>query len=104
MPDGHTAIQFYTVRISSVLLDLRAVNENLGLAQYFQGALALAEVFAPNPEVAIVIGDQPDAGGWTEALLCFDCYTTPIRICGLAEGINDRKAAAEAAAEKGCAE
>ncbi len=100
MPDGSTRIQFYVVKATAAILDARAINQHMGLATMFNGSHALAEVFSSQPEVAHVVGDHKESGGWTEALLCLDCYCKPLNLAALAETINDRQASDEEKSEE----
>ena len=98
MPDGTTSIQFFVVRTTSAILNVQAINEHMGLAQFFGGHHGLAEVFAPNPEVASLIGDQKGCS-WTETFLCLECYCKPLGVAWLPERSNDREAEREKEAE-----
>ena len=96
-------IQFYVIRSTSALVSPRAFNEVRGLSTYFQGALGLAEVFAPEPDVVKLVADEKIDGqdGWREGeiLCCFDCYCEK-PVAHLVEARNDRREAARAAAEE----
>lgn len=63
---------FYVVEVSQALLVPHAGNQVLGLTQMFRGSVALAEVFAPEPDVVNVMGDE-DPELSTELLLCPEC-------------------------------
>lgn len=83
---GKVAPVFYLVRFSVVAFNPQSVNEVLGLTQYFQGALGLAEVFAPDPEVATVAMDSAEFKDLAvELFICSACYTRPIVLAELAE-------------------
>lgn len=64
---------WWILKGSLCAVDRQAANETLGLAQMFQGNLALAEVMGAQPDNAVVVqGDkQPDA--WSTIFLCMDC-------------------------------
>lgn len=64
---------FYQVRVSPVMPKPDAVRAHVGLAVMFGGNEALAGVFSPDPEVAMVMGEQ-EAALYTHLLLCFTCY------------------------------
>lgn len=64
----------YIIRVSQVMPNPRAINERLGMAQYFQGSMALAEVFLPSVEKEImVLADEMEGGKWEEIFMCFPC-------------------------------
>ena len=64
---------WYVVRVSQAMLNRRAVNQTLGLTQYFQGALGLAEVFSPGADDAVLIFGDKEPALLTEIHICFDC-------------------------------
>lgn len=66
--------QFYVVNSSAAMIDQRAMQQTGGLAMMFGGATALAEMFSPNPEIVMVLGEK-DPALMTEMLICFNCYT-----------------------------
>lgn len=80
---------FYVVRFSLALVNPRAVNEFLGMHQFFQGRTsdALVENFAPATADAITVAmDHPDHRAlMTELVICSDCYVTPLTLAQLAE-------------------
>lgn len=90
MPDGEVVLQFYVVKLSTALLNVRAVNAHVGLATMFGGNHVLAEVFNPHSEWAQVLAEQP-GGFWDEALLCRDCYYKPVDLCHLTAILNERR-------------
>lgn len=63
---------FYVVKVTHAFINARATNEVLGLNQFFQGGLKLAETFAPNDNPVAVAGEF-DKSLWDELLLCRDC-------------------------------
>ena len=67
-------ITFYIVRVTMAVLNPRAINQVMGLHQYFQGkAFALAEVMAPESDHAVELVAEQEGGKWAELLICFDC-------------------------------
>lgn len=94
-PDGRITIQFYVVTLATAVLDPQAVNQHMGLA-LMTGSDRLAEIFTSKPDVALIIEDQPGAGGRDEALLCFNCWAgfgePTVRLAALAERVAERKA------------
>lgn len=71
---GKLIPQFHIIRITDALFNSQRVNEQLGMTQFFQGHMALAEMFTPAPDEAIlVIGDE-DQKLMTEIFLCNDCF------------------------------
>lgn len=73
---GKIAPTFYVVRVSLALFDPRATNTQLGLVQMFggagNGALALAEIMGPTPDVVQIAGDKKKELR-TELFICQDC-------------------------------
>ncbi len=83
---------FQVIRFSPAVFDRQAVNETLGLAQFFgggPGALTLAQVMGPQGDVVYVGMDDEDkelsAGVTTELFLCQDCYRKDINLAELAK-------------------
>ena len=70
---GKIAPIWYVVRISQAMLNPRAANQTLGLAQMFGGNLALAEVMSPQPDCVLVMGDA-EPGLMTELSICQNCF------------------------------
>lgn len=62
---------FYVARVSQAMV-MPAANQVLGMTQYFNGNLALAEMFAPEDEVVKVFGEEKKEL-MDELLLCSDC-------------------------------
>jgi hypothetical protein len=81
---------WYVVRVTQAMINPRSANQVMGMAQFFQGNLALAELFAPADEAILIMGDKEPAL-MTELHICFDCMhgkliELPIAI----EGVNAR--------------
>lgn len=92
---GPLSSTFYVVRLSLAVVNANAVREHLGLAQFFGGSHAMAEVFSPRPEVATVLAEAEGSGGWDEALVCATCWiTAPLTLAEVHERVATRKAAA----------
>ena len=66
--------QWYVLRISQAMVNPRAANEVLGLAQYFQGHMGLAEMFAPGTDDAVWVLADKDKRLQTELHVCFNCF------------------------------
>src|SRR3990172_12388495 len=76
---GKIAPSFYVIRLSFALFKPRTTNEVLGLTQFFQGSLGLAEVFAPDQDVVVVAMDDKELQELThEFFVCQNCYIQPI--------------------------
>jgi hypothetical protein len=90
---------FYVVRASLAIVNPGPARQVLGLTQYFNGALGLAEVMAPAAEDAIIVAGDKEPGLMTELLLCFDCWTRPLCLSDLAE----KRAAADGTTYRACA-
>ncbi len=77
------------------MLDRKATNETLGLAQML-GSMKLAEVMGSRPEEAVIVLGDKVASMWTELFLCQDCTLgmseqRPINLGGLMQKVMDRK-------------
>ncbi len=68
-------IQWYVVRQTTAMLVPMDTNRVLGLTQFFQGHLGLAETFETSKPVHIM-GDH-DAALLTELHVCLDCWASP---------------------------
>lgn len=80
---------FMVLRISHALFKPQAMNEVLGMTQYFQGHLELAEMFVGDESVVLVTGDE-DKQLMTELFICQDCYMMkPLDIAQLVEKRHD---------------
>lgn len=84
---GKIAPVFYVIRMSPAVVNSSAVNQILGLNQYFGGnALDLAEAMSPEPEVVKIAMDEKEHKQLTvELRICQDCYIKPISLAQLAE-------------------
>lgn len=83
---GKIAPSLYVLRMSIALFKPQATNEVLGLTQIFQGALGLAEVFAPDDDAVIVAMDDKEYRELMhEFFICSDCYMKPIDLPLLVE-------------------
>ena len=82
----------YRLTVDSLILEQRAVQQFGGMAMFFGGNEALAELFAPDPELYKCFGRN-------EALICFDCYmrAPPAEVM---EAARERREEREAEAEK----
>ena len=70
----HGMMSFTVVRASTAVIDRQAFNTTMGLNQMFGGAMDLAEVMSPDPEIVKIVGDQRGQK-WNQYLLCLDCYS-----------------------------
>lgn len=71
---GKLVPSFHVLRISQALFNSQRVNEQLGMTQYFQGHMALAEMFSPAPDEAILVLGDEEPELMTEIFLCGDCW------------------------------
>jgi hypothetical protein len=87
---GKLAPSFYVLRMSIALISPTPTNQVLGLAQYFQGNLGLAEVFAPESDQAVVVAmdEKEHTGLMQEFFVCTTCYMAPICLAELVEKRN----------------
>lgn len=73
---------FYQVTVQAMCVDGRAVQQQHGLEQFFGGgaggAVALARVFTPDPEVAKPVGDVHTT------VICQTCSAQPHLLMRLA--------------------
>ncbi len=78
---------FHLVKHSIVAVNAQKANQVLGLTQFFQGHIGLAEVMAPEVDVATIAGEFNKAL-WSEFFLCQECYYSK-GLC-IAELMQDR--------------
>lgn len=98
---GPVGLLFYTLRLSLTLVKPQAVNEYLGMAQFFGGraSSALIENFAPASADAVTVAGDKDPSLMTEIVLCSKCYLDqPIVLPLLSEKRRDAIERAEAQA------
>jgi hypothetical protein len=90
---GPIAPMFYVVRLSLALIDHRAVNEFMGMHQFFGGRapVALVENFAPSAADAVLVAGDKEPSLMTECWICQDCYLgTPLNLARLTESRHAR--------------
>ena len=63
---------FYIVDLTMAIFNPQAANQVVGLNRYFQGHIHLAEMFAPEPDVVILMSEK-DPTLNTRIFLCSDC-------------------------------
>lgn len=68
------AAQWYVLRMSHAMLNPQTANRVLGLTQFFQGGLGLAEAFETEKPV-VILGDC-EKELMHEVHICFDCWTS----------------------------
>lgn len=89
---------FRMIRSAPAVLDARAINQHLGLSQYFGGGgtgHALAGVMGAGLPAAQTTEDDD----WVELFICNDCFCGE-KFQGLHEAMENEEARVEAAAEK----
>lgn len=93
--DGTHYAMFYLVSVDRALLRPGAVNRVMGMAQYFGGSLALAEVMGPDADEAVAVASKLDPElKADDYMLCQRCHTTiPLGVIG--EIVDKRQAEAE---------
>jgi len=99
LPGKQKLPMFYVVRFSPAVFDRQAVNETMGMHQYFQHqSLELAELFAPGSDhaVNVAMDDPKHRDTMTELLLCQDCFLGELNLAVLAE----KRTAAQEGKEK----
>lgn len=69
---GKIGPAFYVVKLAQVLVDYGAVSRHAGMAIYFQGNQALADLFSPDSALEKVI-EGDDANKWPEVTICQKC-------------------------------
>lgn len=85
---GPVGLQFYTVRLSLTLVKADAVNQFMGMHQFFGGraSIPLIENFAPAAAEAVVVAGDRDPSLMTECVICQGCYLdAPIDLALLTE-------------------
>lgn len=66
--------QWYVLRKSAAMIRVKDANRVLGLTQFFQGSVALAEIFETSKPV-MVLGDcEPVL--MTEVHVCYNCWVS----------------------------
>jgi hypothetical protein len=65
---------FHILRITQALFNGWRVNEHLGMTQYLQGNMALAEIFTPAPDEAILVMGDEEPELMSEIFLCNECW------------------------------
>ncbi len=94
---GQNTQMFHVIRCTRALVHPQAVNQVLGLNQYFGGnALGLAEIFAPQPNaITVLVDKEPELQ--TELFLCEKCVygSEGVDLLDLIEKRNNAKAKAE---------
>lgn len=67
---------FYVIEFSQAMVNPRAANEVLGLAQMFGGisGLGIAEAFAPRAEEAVLVFGHRDPTLKTRLIICQRCF------------------------------
>lgn len=80
---------FYVVRFGIAVVQREAVHQCQGMDQFFGGraSVALVETFVPRADDAVTVSlDHPDYRELTtEAVLCTECYCSPVLLAELAE-------------------
>lgn len=93
--DGSRYAMFYIVTVDRGLLRPGATQRVMGLAQYFSGSLALAEVMGPDADDAVAVAsDTATELKKDELMLCQRCYLwRPVGL--IVEEVNARQDQAE---------
>lgn len=93
--NGPVGMMFYVVRMSIAVVNPDAVNETIGMHQFFGGraSAALVENFSPSSSHGFKIAMDEDEGKelCTEAFICSTCYLESIDLPRLAERIATRR-------------
>jgi len=82
---------FYFSKISLAVFSPKAVNEVMGMTQFFGGGsagLRLAEMMGASAEEAIKIVGEEEHTLWTDIYLCQECIVEPINLGLLIEKVN----------------
>lgn len=69
-----SAGMWYVIRKTQAMLNPRDANRVLGLTQFFQGSIGLAETFETSKPV-MILGDC-DRELMDEVHICFECWTS----------------------------
>lgn len=78
---------FYVLRISQAMFLQTQTNQILGMAQYFQGALGLAEIMSSDAEAVMIFGEK-DPTLMDELFLCQNCQMSELNLAALLEKRN----------------
>ena len=79
------------IRVSMAALDRRNAQRVLGMTQFFDGNLALAEAITSSDDCVMVLGDK-DPSMMTEFNICQTCFLKgPINLAELVEAADKPK-------------
>ena len=81
------SVTAYRVTVETFVLNPRAAREVEGLSLMFGGQLALAEAFAPQPDVLVTAPELK-----SEHVVCIECATPAL---ALSQQANEREEAAK---------
>lgn len=70
--EGEIGPTFFIVKLGYALVDYSAVNRFAGLPQSFQEHQSVAEVFATNQTLEVLVSGD-DANEWPEMVICQEC-------------------------------
>lgn len=70
---GRIAPLWYVLRFTQAMVMPHATHQTLGLVQYFNGNLALAEAMSPEPDCVKVLGDE-EPSLMREVHVCQKCF------------------------------
>jgi hypothetical protein len=90
---GKITPMWYVLRFSQAMINPKAGNQVLGMAQYFGGisALHLAEAMSPEPDCVMIFGDA-DKNLMTEVHICQECFLMKsVNMAMLMESARDRE-------------
>ncbi len=102
---GQIVPQFYLLRVSLAIVDAKAMNQVMGLAQQLGGGvndpkcLAIAETMASRPDVFIIAGEK-EPSLMTDVFICEKCFLSKhLDLARIIEAIHDREKKAREAQE-----
>lgn len=88
---GPIAPTFYVVRYSIAVINPTKTNQILGMTQFFQGSLALGELFAEDGQaVNVAMDDREYKDLMTEIFLCNKCHLNDINLALLADKVAEK--------------
>lgn len=67
---------FQVLRFSLAVVNIRGLQQRMGLAQMFGGGSAgfnLAGVMGPSEPAAVIMAEE-EGGSWSEIFICMDCW------------------------------
>lgn len=99
---GKVYPQFYVLRMSLAIIKGQAVNEFLGMRQFFGGKSdELAMMFSPSAGNAVIVAGDEEPALMDEFFICYDCLKGPLDLARLGEKVHAGKESSSEADDVG---